>query len=575
MRIPRYVWVFALAIFACVWYRTTSGVFSTPRNLEAFRSLQERARAVSKKALPAVVAVEQLGPFDGELGSKGSRGFASGVIISADGLVLSQHHVSHRYFWDGEGEWQNMEAGELTTVILADGRRAQAELLGADETHDLSLLRILGPGPYPFVPLGPNNGVSIGEWVLELGHPLGYQPRRGAVVRMGRVLRRGKQRFAADCNITGGDSGGPIIDLDGRLVGVPHSVFLEEKLTADWTWDEPSWEKPASMTQAVTIITATNASVIQQRLSDLLDRRLIAFDAKISDALDSFMDPGPMLPHLEWTQGHTTTKPLSQILEPIRQSLVQILDEENKHIATGIVVSADGKILSIIKALPKTPTCRLANGKVVDVSSIAIDEESGLAMLSAESPGLTPLSLINQQETISIGSIVASPIQPEFGSTAVCFGIVSVAPPRSLGRSEESALRFLESDMSVRPRQLGQPLVGLEGNVVGVIVNSTKYGCKALSIDCLAMRVRLADTEASPFVSYATETQPDGGAANLPVHRSGVASLHERTIKLPGPVTGNVSGGSMCPQISMDATGSQWRRQCAGHRSPAGRFRGA
>src|SRR5262249_14680229 len=137
--------------------------------------------------------------------------YASGVIITADGIVLSQFHVSHRHPWNGNPREpvRSHRPGERTTVILSDGRKIQAELLGADMTYDFSLLRLLEPGPYPSVPLEPKGEVRLGDWVLKLGHPLGYRRDRPAVVRLGRVLCQEGDLFVTDCNIAGGDSGGP------------------------------------------------------------------------------------------------------------------------------------------------------------------------------------------------------------------------------------------------------------------------------------------------------------------------------------------------------------------------------
>src|SRR5262249_37769436 len=112
------------------WWSEKIG--DTPRDVEALRVLEAQVEAVSPKVMPAVVAVET---------PEGS--FWSGVIMTADGLVLSQFHVSHRYHWSGQGPYRSREAGERSSVILSDGRRLDAELLGADQTFDLSLLQLL------------------------------------------------------------------------------------------------------------------------------------------------------------------------------------------------------------------------------------------------------------------------------------------------------------------------------------------------------------------------------------------------------------------------------------------------
>ena len=137
---------------------------------------------------------------------------ATGVIITREGVILTQAHVTHP---------ENARPGTKIKVILHDGTRAEAELLGADRVFDLSLLRLVKPGPYPFIPLADRAPVP-GDGVLKLGYPapLGYRKGRPPEVRFGRVLGTSAHLFLVDCRINGGDSGGPFVDLDGRLAGI-------------------------------------------------------------------------------------------------------------------------------------------------------------------------------------------------------------------------------------------------------------------------------------------------------------------------------------------------------------------
>jgi S1-C subfamily serine protease len=131
--------------------------------------LEDRARRTAQAVLPAVVAVRIPGAKPSEV-ARHQKNYASGVIITGDGLVLSQWHVSH---WkdpeDGDGATSQADssstysAGDRTTVILHDGRECPAELLGANRTHDVSLLRLLEPGPYPHVPIRATARVEAGD----------------------------------------------------------------------------------------------------------------------------------------------------------------------------------------------------------------------------------------------------------------------------------------------------------------------------------------------------------------------------------------------------------------------------
>ncbi len=149
------------------------------------------------------------------------------AVVTADGIVLSQWHVSHwRSSDDGDGltirpdSSPTSSAGERTTVILHDGRECPAELLGADRSQDISLLQLLDPGPYPHAPIHATVPIEVGDFVLKIGHAMGFREGRSAPVRLGRVIAGNDTVFGTDCGWSGGDSGGPYFTLDGQLVGI-------------------------------------------------------------------------------------------------------------------------------------------------------------------------------------------------------------------------------------------------------------------------------------------------------------------------------------------------------------------
>ena len=159
--------------------------------------------AAAQAVLPAVVAVRTLNdPQVQRLEPGGYGPYSSGVIVTEDGIVLSQWHVSHerpsKENEDGVSDIVSslsLKAGARPRVILHDGRECPAELLGADISRDLSLLRpFLQPGPFPCVPLDPQCEVQLGDWVLKVGHPLGYRQGRSSTVRLGRVLAESTRR---------------------------------------------------------------------------------------------------------------------------------------------------------------------------------------------------------------------------------------------------------------------------------------------------------------------------------------------------------------------------------------------
>lgn len=141
----------------------------------------------------------------------GENGSGSGVVVSKDGLVLTAAHVSGG-------------VGRELTVVFEDGKRVKAESLGLNSETDAAMLRIVEPGEYPFVELDREDAVRLGDWVFALGHSGGFDSGRGSVVRLGRLIRTSDATFQSDCDLIGGDSGGPLFDLEGRLVGIHSRV---------------------------------------------------------------------------------------------------------------------------------------------------------------------------------------------------------------------------------------------------------------------------------------------------------------------------------------------------------------
>jgi len=163
--------------------------------------MEARVKKLVAANMPAVVALT---------GEK-VPGSGSGVVVSADGLVLTAGHVTH--------------GNETMSVIFPDGRQVRCKALGADYTHDVGLAKIIEPGRYPFAELGDSDKLDITTVVISLGHPGGYDVRRTPPVRIGRISSKDMGGFlVSDCTLVGGDSGGPMFDLDGKVVGIHSSI---------------------------------------------------------------------------------------------------------------------------------------------------------------------------------------------------------------------------------------------------------------------------------------------------------------------------------------------------------------
>lgn len=171
------------------------------RSLEDLKALEGKAEALVTRVMPATVA----------LVSETTGASGSGVITSADGLILTAAHVT-----DGAAEM---------LVLFPNGKRTKAKVLGANYSKDIGMARIVDEGPWPFVKLGESKPLEAGDWVAALGHSEGFDPARTPPLRFGRVVSDGPGNFlTTDCTLIGGDSGGPLFDLEGRLVGINSSI---------------------------------------------------------------------------------------------------------------------------------------------------------------------------------------------------------------------------------------------------------------------------------------------------------------------------------------------------------------
>src|SRR5690606_16325520 len=138
----------------------------------------------------------------------------SGFIISKDGYILTNNHV--------------IQNADEIIVRLNDRRTLEAKLIGADETTDLALLKVEAKD-LPTVRLGNSDALEVGEWVVAIGSPFGfdYSVTAGIVSAKGRSLPNDNYVpfIQTDVAINPGNSGGPLFNLDGKVVGINSQIY--------------------------------------------------------------------------------------------------------------------------------------------------------------------------------------------------------------------------------------------------------------------------------------------------------------------------------------------------------------
>ncbi len=171
------------------------------RTVADLAKLEAKVEAVAAKVTPATVAL-----LSERTGSSGS-----GVVTTADGLILTAAHV--------------VQGSAELLVVFPNGKQVLGKVLGANYSNDIAMVRITAQGPWPFAERGESKPLQAGDWVIALGHSAGFEPDRPPPVRFGRVISKGPGNFlTTDCTLIGGDSGGPLFDLNGKIVGINSNI---------------------------------------------------------------------------------------------------------------------------------------------------------------------------------------------------------------------------------------------------------------------------------------------------------------------------------------------------------------
>ena len=205
------------------------------------RDTKKGFAAVAKEALPAVVFIDvqssvevpeygyRVRPFRDQWGRRGGiavpgvfprkylrEGQGSGFIVSKDGYILTNNHV--------------VKDAKKILVILGDGRKFEARLVGTDPKSEVAVIKIDVGEDLPYLEAGDSDALEVGEWVLAAGNPFGLTQS----VCAGIVSAKGRDEVGiaeyanfiqTDAAINPGNSGGPLLDADGKVVGINTAIY--------------------------------------------------------------------------------------------------------------------------------------------------------------------------------------------------------------------------------------------------------------------------------------------------------------------------------------------------------------
>jgi len=238
---PRYIVISTLLLLFMV---PLSAFSADPDSIAALRQMGKAYSSIAEKASPAVVGLKaertitqerqsyRESPFGDDFfdfffGPQSPRqrspqrryrepvtALGSGFIISPDGYMLTNNHM--------------VEGAETVNVELADGRKFVAEITGTDPDSDIAVIKIDADN-LPYLELADSDALEVGEWVLAIGNPLGFSHTvtAGIVSAKGRSvgLATIENFIQTDAAINRGNSGGPLLNLEGKVVGMNTAIY--------------------------------------------------------------------------------------------------------------------------------------------------------------------------------------------------------------------------------------------------------------------------------------------------------------------------------------------------------------
>ncbi|MDG0984372.1 MAG: Do family serine endopeptidase, partial [Planktomarina sp.] len=151
---------------------------------------------------------------NGDSKPRRSEALGSGFVISEDGYIVTNNHV--------------IDKADEIEIEFFSGKRLEAKLIGTDPKTDIALLKVESDEPLPFVPFGNSDLMRVGDWAIAMGNPLGqgFSVSAGIISARGRALSGTYDDYLqTDAAINRGNSGGPLFNMDGQVIGVNTAIL--------------------------------------------------------------------------------------------------------------------------------------------------------------------------------------------------------------------------------------------------------------------------------------------------------------------------------------------------------------
>jgi serine protease Do len=468
------------------------------RSPDDLRALESRVREVAARVRPSVVGILMPPPKDAPGAPDGGSG--SGIVISADGWVLTAGHVGQ-------------SPGRAVTVLLADGSEAKGLTYGQHfgPDGDVGLVKIEAAGrELPFVELGAAQSLPTGTPVIALGHPLGPErsPWRPPPLRVGRVIGRDGWLLAIDAPLSPGDSGGGVFDLDGRLVGVNSAASERPDLNLAATA-----ERAQSLMQSMKEGLATGAWLSDPE-KDPIEASAEWYSERRGD------DGAPARPgdaeqerRDQYERRAAALEALAPLSDPYADAIVTVI-VDSRDACHGVFVDEEGHVLTKASELgtgARRIDILLNDGLSVQGKRVAVDRDLDLALVATSSTDATPVDFADAPE-------------PALGDAVVTVGR-GMAPMalgfRSLGRyvsgSSDAACRAYLGIAMRRPSD--DERAALPGGLGQMVVSVAPGGSAA--------QVGIKEGDAIVRIDGVPIDSPEAAAAPLRTHAPGESATVE------------------------------------------------
>lgn len=351
-----------------------------------------------------------------------SQALGSGFVISEDGFIVTNNHV--------------IQGADEILIEFFEGFELEAEIIGTDPNTDLALLKVETDEPLAFVSWGDSEAARVGDWVVAMGNPLGqgFSVSAGIVSARGRALSGNYDDFIqTDAAINRGNSGGPLFNMDGDVIGV-NTAILSPNGGSIGIGFAMSSRVAENVMQQLQEFGETRRGWLGVRIQDVTDdlaeglgleevRGALVTDVPDGPALEAGVESGDVILSFDGVEVEDTRGLVSQVANTAVGTEVRVLvfrdgNTETLRVTLGRREEAETAVPASINRDEAPTTTELLGLTVSDMT----DELRQQLGLSEEAQGLVVANVVEDSEAyekgLRVGDVITEAAQEAVGSIA-------------------------------------------------------------------------------------------------------------------------------------------------------------